>query len=984
MKKLVRMVVAVIMSFTLVGCGDIAIDVNQYTIEYVDYDGTVLQTQDYDFEADLSSVTAPTNPERSGYTFDSWSGTLPATMGEETVTLTATYTINQYAFEYVDYDGTVLQTADYDFGSDLSGVTAPTSPERVGYTFDSWSGTLPATMGTTQVTITATYTMNQYTITYNLDGGRNNMFNVRTYNIEDNTITLLAATKEEATFSGWYDNLNFKGLVVTEIPSGSYEDIVLYAKWEMNEYAVEYVDHDGTVLQTESYDFGTIIGRVTAPVDPERVGYTFDSWSGTVPVTMGSTNVTLTATYTINQYTISYDLDGGSNNVGNVSVYNIEDNTITLLAATKAEVAFSGWYDTSDFSGEVVTEISSGSYGDITLYARWESNQYAVEYVDYDKTVLQTKYYDSGAVIGRVTAPVNPERTGYTFDSWSGTVPITMGTTNVTITATYTVNQYTISYNLNGGSNNVGNIAGYNIEDNTFTLLAATKAEATFIGWYDNSDFSGEVVTEILGGSYGDLTLYARWEINEYQINYILVDSSYNPSNEFNLAVGETITNVSLGFYHSAALTSEGRIFTWGYNDNGQLGNGTTIDKFTPTEITNQFNLAIGETITSVSLGGNHSSVVTSEGRIFTWGYNVYGQLGDGTLDNKLYPTEITNQFNLAIGELITNVSLGAYHSSAFTSEGRIFTWGHNNHRELGDGTTVDKYIPTDITSQFNLTIGETITSVSMGGNHSSVVTSEGRIFTWGRNDFGQLGDGTTTSKDVPTEITNKFNLAIGESITNVSLGAYHSSAITSEGRIFTWGLNNDGRLGNGTTVDKQVPTEITNQFNLAIGETITSVSLGSDHSAAVTSEGRIFTWGRNYYGRLGDGTTVDKHVPTLITNQFNLAVGETITSISLGSAHSAAVTSEGRIFTWGLNSSGQLGDGTYTSKYIPTEITYHFYYIFAYEEVLYEFGTAIIGHIISYEGYTIEGWYTDSDLSHPYNGYLMPNYPLYALYIED
>jgi len=255
----------------------------------------------------------------------------------------------------------------------------------------------------------------------------------------------------------------------------------------------------------------------------------------------------------------------------------------------------------------------------------------------------------------------------------------------------------------------------------------------------------------------------------------------------------------------------------------------------------------------------------------------------------------------------------------------------------------------------------------------------------WGYNYQGQIGDGTTVDKHVPTEITNQFNLAIGETITSISLGYSSSAAITSEGRLFTWGDNYFGQLGNGTTVDKHVPTEITNQFNLAIGETITTLSMSNHHSSTLTSEGRVFMWGYNSYGQLGDGTTVSKYIPTEITDQFNFAIGEIISSISLGSSHSLAITSEGRLFTWGDNYFGQLGnDDAPFKKNVPTEISYQFKFLSVYEEIIFDFDEELIDEFISYQGYTFDGWYTDSNLSHPYNGTRMPNYPLYALYIKD
>jgi len=141
-----------------------------------------------------------------------------------------------------------------------------------------------------------------------------------------------------------------------------------------------------------------------------------------------------------------------------------------------------------------------------------------------------------------------------------------------------------------------------------------------------------------------------------------------------------------------------------------------------------------------------------------------------------------------------------------------------------------------------------------------------------------------------------------------VYIGYDHSLAINSEGRIFTWGCNMYGQLGDGTGINKSVPTEITNQFGLLPSETITQVSLGNSFSAAITSSGRIFTWGYNWAGQLGDSTTDNKFTPTEITNQFSLLPGETITQVALGDLHSSATTSSGRIFTWGINWYGQLG----------------------------------------------------------------------------
>ena len=439
------------------------------------------------------------------------------------------------------------------------------------------------------------------------------------------------------------------------------------------------------------------------------------------------------------------------------------------------------------------------------------------------------------------------------------------------------------------------------------------------------------------------------------------------------LVEGETVTKVSLGGYHSSAITSEKRIFTWGGGHYGQLGNGNTIDINVPEDITGNFNLNISEIITLVSLGEYHSSAITSEGRIFTWGSNGAGQLGDGTTTNSSLPIDITSNFNLGSGEIITLISLGEFHSLATTSEGRIFTWGYNGDGELGDGTTTNSSIPIDITSNFNLNVGETVINVSLGGYHSSVITSEGRIFTWGANGSGKLGDGTTTNSSLPIDITSNFSLTSGEIITSISLGVSHSSAITSEGRIFTWGRGNYGQLGDGGTTDSLLPIDITSNFNLNEGELITNDSLGYRHSSAITSEERIFTWGYNVDGELGDGTTINSSLPIDITNNFNLDTGESISMIYLGDYHSSIITSEGVIFTWGFNAYGELGDGGSIDKDLPVHCMLLPLQTITFEEnggtivsnITQEYGTTLIQPTDPIlEWHTFDGWYSDSELS--------------------
>jgi uncharacterized repeat protein (TIGR02543 family) len=292
--------------------------VNTYKVEYVDYDGTVLQTVDYDYGTDLSGVKAPADPEKVGHSFGGWYSDTEFTtaytfntMPAEDVTVYAKWTVNTYKVEYVDYDGPVLQTVDYDYGTDLSGVRAPADPERQGYTFSGWDITLPATMPAEYITITATYTINQYAVSFESDGGTEVDSIIQDYNSD----VLAPADPEKVghSFGGWYSDTEFTtAYTFNTMPA---EDVTIYAKWTVNTYKVEYVDYDGTVLQTVDYDYGTDLSGVKAPADPERQGYTFSGWDITLPATMPAENIDIKPKFEVNRYLIIY-LDSSGNIAG--------------------------------------------------------------------------------------------------------------------------------------------------------------------------------------------------------------------------------------------------------------------------------------------------------------------------------------------------------------------------------------------------------------------------------------------------------------------------------------------------------------------------------------------------------------------------------------------------------------------------------------------------------------------------------------------
>jgi len=541
--------------------------------------------------------------------------------------------------------------------------------------------------------------------------------------------------------------------------------------------------------------------------------------------------------------------------------------------------------------------------------------------------------------------------------------------------------EYDIIYDLNEGTNHSDNPQTYTINSD-INLFSPFKEGHTFVGWYESDDYSGESVKSIVTGSTGDITLYAKWHVNQYTITYNIYEN-YDTFMSFPLFEGEKIVAISTVAFHNLLLTSKGRVITWGWNGFGELGDGTTFNRSVPQDVTDNFDLNEGERIIQAVAGYDTSSAFTSEGRVFTWGSNVVGQLGDGTWNDSHKPIDISHQFDLQEDETLTNLYWGLWHSVATTSTGRVFAWGANDYGQLGDGSTRAKNSPTEITYQFSLDTEEEIITFSLGGSHSAALTSTGRLFTWGINSEGQLGDDSMVDHHKPMDITSQLGLSNDEKIENVSLGWDFSIAYTSEGRIFTWGRNRYGQLGDGSTDDRYAPVDVTEQFELLDSEEIVSLSAGRSAAYAITSENRLFTWGWNSSGQLGDGTTTNRNEPVVVTDEFNLNDDETISDLAFGDRHTLLLTSENRLFTWGWNNYGQLGDGTTHDRVTPKPITFknpnHF------EVETYDFGSPITISELEREGYTFDGWYEDPYFTSYFSINKMPanNIVLYGKWLE-
>jgi len=334
-------------------------------------------------------------------------------------------------------------------------------------------------------------------------------------------------------------------------------------------------------------------------------------------------------------------------------------------------------------------------------------------------------------------------------------------------------------------------------------------------------------------------------------------------------AAAPRIVQIAAGYAHSLALFSDGSLYAWGYNRDGQLGAGSIVYSYIPT--------LIGTGYTAIASGKNHSLALKGS-TLYAWGDNSFGQLGTGTSDDKDTPFQI--------GTGYTAIAAGHNHTLALKGS-TLYAWGYNSKGQLGDGTTENKLVPT--------LIGTGYTAIAAGGAHSLALKGS-TLYAWGNNDVGQLGDGTTKNKLVPT--------LIGTGYTAIAAGGAHSLALKGNA-LYSWGGNSSGQLGDGTTADRHAPTPI--------GAGYTAMAAGDYHSLALKGSA-LYAWGSNQFGQLGDGTTTNRYAPILI--------GAGYSANAAGFQHSLALKGS-VLYAWGNNSMGQLGDGTTTSRYTPTRVEF-------------------------------------------------------------
>ena len=342
---------------------------------------------------------------------------------------------------------------------------------------------------------------------------------------------------------------------------------------------------------------------------------------------------------------------------------------------------------------------------------------------------------------------------------------------------------------------------------------------------------------------------------------------------------------IAAGRGHTCTL-SDGRAVCWGSNVEGQLGDGTQESKFEPTVVAADF------TFTQLSAGWAHTCGLTGN-EIVCWGSNGTGQLGDGTTQPRNAPVKINSTASFRM------VRAGRYHTCALTNSRNVFCWGQNDEGQLGDGTQQRRNSPIPIAE-----IPGQLVDLTVGFTHTCALTTNGEAWCWGKNEFGQLGDGTSTSRNRPTKVRSD------EQFVSISAGQYHTCAVSTSNEAFCWGRNNNGQLGFTGAATSPTPHTVTS------GAQFSTVSAGLTFTCARGKDSSVWCWGLNNSGQLGDGTLSTHSVPTQVKG-----LSSRIVSLNVGGGHVCAVTASSETYCWGNNVDGQVGGTDREGSPIPVRI---------------------------------------------------------------
>ncbi|AGN26914.1 hypothetical protein A3206_03415 [Candidatus Methanomassiliicoccus intestinalis] len=652
-------------------------EINSYKITYM-IDGETVETQTYEYGAEIS----PYQPAaQEGKEFSGWSPGIPATMPANDMTVSGSFDPSKFTITYyvdgIQYESPQSVT----FGEAVTPMIAPT---EVGYSFSGWDwnedeeglGEAPQTMPAKHLSVYGYFTINSYDVTFHYNNGTNNTTTSVNFN---SSITKPEVSRLGYTLEGWYLEDSFTTKWEFNADKMPANDIDLYAKWNLDTYKIKL--HNGSDVQSIGYNItqdvslpseskkgytfngwfeqnshaafeyikGTTVGdkdlyaeftinqytisfnsnggstvknitddydkAITKPGNPTKTGYTFDGWftdNGTFNneysfTAIPAENVTLYAKWILDSYSIKYYDESSEISDLNPKSYTIESGEITLENATKTGYIFAGWYDTADLSGTAVSSISANSTGDKTFYAKFVANSYSVIFNANGGTGSMDPQTFTYGTSQNLTANTFT-RTGHDFKGWSTDSNAIDATYNdqdsvsnltpdangsVNLYAVWQINQYTITFESNGGSAVADITKNYGSE--ITKPENPTKTGYTFAGWFTDSEFANAYAFDKMPAK--DITLYSKWTINLYNVTFHYNNGTVDTTDpvEFNNLVAEPKNVSRLGYTLEGWYLEDSFTTKWEFNaDKMPAENIDLYAKWTSITYNISFNLGEG------------------------------------------------------------------------------------------------------------------------------------------------------------------------------------------------------------------------------------------------------------------------------------------------------------------------------------------------------------------------------------------------------
>ena len=464
------------------------------------------------------------------------------------------------------------------------------------------------------------------------------------------------------------------------------------------------------------------------------------------------------------------------------------------------------------------------------------------------------------ASLGSVTAALSSVPAGVTCVQL-----VLSGSTSST--QSFSVTAGTTPVNLSVGSVPAGNLT---VASKAYNLACSTVTGSSAASWVGTN-----VTTAVTPGQTTQIAITLRENLPvSVQVNFL--------ANAISVAAGDAATY---------AVLSDGTVRAWGYNSSGQLGDGTTSSRLSPVAVMGLTGIA------SVTGGTNHACALTSSGQAKCWGQGVAGQLGNGSTTNSSVPV------NVAGGLFFRTLAAAEVYTCGATTTGGSACWGDNSLGQFGTSAFTSSSTPVVNFQPVDLVVsGPTAMTTFFFSGNTSLAS--------GANPSGLVGNGSTAASVLGS--TTGFTAGGSLFITAAAVGSetFACAIEASAGSLYCAGGNSFGELGNGATVSSSVPVLVSGLSN------VTAIAAGVTHACALKSDGSVWCWGNNANGQIGDGTGTNRSVPTAV---HGLSSG--VTSIATGSNHSCAVKTDGTVWCWGANGIGQAGDGTQINRPLPTKV---------------------------------------------------------------